>query len=86
MDVWRVNLDDTIQTFGTQPILNACASDGTLCDLVSRNPETGDVFLVQDLTQNAASPTPTASTSAEVHFDTNTAVPPVWIDHIDNTM
>lgn len=53
VDIWRVNLDDTIQTYGTQPILNACAEDGVLCDLVSRNPTTGDVFLVRDLTQNA---------------------------------
>ena len=56
VDVWDVHLEDTIQTLGTQPILNACfESEGTspLCNLFTRNPETGDVFLVQDLTQNA---------------------------------
>ncbi len=53
VDVWDVHLEDTIQTLGTQPILNACFESGALCNLFSRNPSTGDVFLVQDLTQNA---------------------------------
>ena len=56
IDVWDVHLEDTIQPLGTQPILNGCFdSQGAspLCDLFTRNPETGDVFLVSDLTQNA---------------------------------
>lgn len=53
VDVWRVDLEDTIQTLGTQPILNSCVEAGVLCDLFTRNPTTGDVFLVRDLTQNA---------------------------------
>ncbi len=55
VDVWRVDLTDTIQTLGTQPILNECFESGgtsPLCDLFTRNPTTGDVFLVSDLTQN----------------------------------
>ena len=53
VDVWDVHLEDTIQALGTQPILNACFEGGVLCDLFSRNPQTGDVFLVNDITQNA---------------------------------
>jgi iron complex outermembrane recepter protein len=53
VDVWKVHLKDTIQTLGTQPILNVCFETGALCNLFSRNPSTGDVFLVSDLTQNA---------------------------------
>jgi iron complex outermembrane receptor protein len=56
VDIWDVHLEDTIQTLGTQPILNVCfESNGTspLCNLFSRNPQTGDVFLVNDITQNA---------------------------------
>lgn len=56
VDVWDVHLEDTIQPLGTQPILNGCFDSGgtsPLCDLFTRNPETGDVFLVRDLTQNA---------------------------------
>ncbi len=53
VDVWDVHLEGTIQTLGTQPILNACFEAGQLCNLFTRNPDTGDVFLVSDLTQNA---------------------------------
>ncbi len=53
VDVWRVELEDTIQTYGTQPILNACFNVGALCNLFTRNPSTGDVFLVRDRNQNA---------------------------------
>ena len=61
VDVWRVDLEDTIQPLGTQPILNVCfqsrqpgsAGESPLCRLFDRNPITGDVFLVRDLTQNA---------------------------------
>jgi len=53
LDVWRVHLEDTIQPYGTQPILNACQAEGQLCHLFTRNPTTGDVFLVNDQNQNA---------------------------------
>ncbi|MFN3964752.1 MAG: TonB-dependent receptor plug domain-containing protein [Silanimonas lenta] len=54
LDVWRVSLKDTIQTYGTQPILDACfAGNAAFCSLFTRNPATGDVFLVQDRQQNA---------------------------------
>ncbi len=54
LDVWHVKLEDTIQPFGTQPILDACAAgSAAFCALFTRNPTTGDVFLVQDQLQNA---------------------------------
>ncbi|MCC6592542.1 MAG: TonB-dependent receptor [Xanthomonadales bacterium] len=53
VDVWDVHLEDTIQSLGTQPILNTCFQSGDLCNLFTRNPQTGDVFLVNDITQNA---------------------------------
>jgi iron complex outermembrane receptor protein len=54
LDIWKVSLDDTIQTFGTQPILDACAAGATaFCQLFTRDASTGDVFLVQDRLQNA---------------------------------
>jgi iron complex outermembrane recepter protein len=57
VDVWRVSLDDTIQPLGTQPILDACFANPSspLCALIVRNPQTGDVFLVDDRTENAGS-------------------------------
>jgi outer membrane receptor protein involved in Fe transport len=51
VDYYKVSLDDTIGTFGTNTILRKCYTEGNFCDLYTRN-EVGDVVQVVDTTQN----------------------------------
>lgn len=51
MDVWRVYLNDTIGTIGTQTILNNCFNNGSFCNLFSRAP-TGEILRLFDRNAN----------------------------------
>jgi iron complex outermembrane recepter protein len=51
VDVWRVYLNDTIGTIGTQTILNNCFNNGSFCDLYSRNAQ-GEVLRLFDRNAN----------------------------------
>ncbi len=51
VDVWRVQLSDTIGTIGTQNILNACARSGSFCNLFSRD-ENGEIIRLFDFNTN----------------------------------
>lgn len=51
MDVWRVYLNDTIGTIGTQTILNNCFNNGQFCNLFSRLPS-GEILRLFDRNAN----------------------------------
>ncbi|MEO8010204.1 MAG: TonB-dependent receptor, partial [Dokdonella sp.] len=54
LDVWKVQLSDTIGSLGTQTILDQCFKFGRFCDLFTRGlgpGDTGDVNFVQNQTQ-----------------------------------
>jgi outer membrane receptor protein involved in Fe transport len=54
LDYYKVKLDDTIGTFGTNTILRKCYTEGNFCDLYTRD-LVGDVVQVIDTTQNVGS-------------------------------
>jgi len=51
VDYYKVSLEDTLGTFGTNTILNKCYTEGQFCDLSTRD-AAGDVVRVIDTTQN----------------------------------
>jgi outer membrane receptor protein involved in Fe transport len=51
MDLWRIYLNDTIGTVGTQTILNNCFNNGQFCNLFSRLP-TGEILRLFDRNAN----------------------------------
>jgi outer membrane receptor protein involved in Fe transport len=51
VDYYKVSLEDTLGTFGTNTILRKCYTEGQFCDLFFRN-EAGEVASVTDITQN----------------------------------
>ena len=51
VDLWRVYLNDTIGTVGTQTILNNCFNNGQFCNLFSRLP-TGEILRLFDRNAN----------------------------------
>lgn len=51
VDLWRVYLNDTIGTVGTQTILNNCFNNGAFCDLFSRNSQ-GEILRLFDRNAN----------------------------------
>lgn len=51
MDLWRVYLNDTIGTVGTQTILNNCFNNGQFCNLYSRAPS-GEILRLFDRNAN----------------------------------
>jgi outer membrane receptor protein involved in Fe transport len=51
LDVWRVYLNETIGTVGTQTILNNCFNNGQFCNLFSRLP-TGEILRLFDRNAN----------------------------------
>ncbi len=51
LDVWRVYLNETIGTVGTQTILNNCFNNGQFCSLFSRLP-TGEILRLFDRNAN----------------------------------
>lgn len=51
LDFWRVYLNDTIQTYGTQNILDLCFTRGELCNLFSRDAQ-GEILRLFDSNQN----------------------------------
>jgi len=57
IDYYDIKINDYIGTVGAQTILDVCATTGDLCDRISRNPLTGDLWLgevgqVENLTAN----------------------------------
>ncbi|WP_395794319.1 TonB-dependent receptor plug domain-containing protein [Aquimonas sp.] len=51
VDLWRVYLNDTIGTVGTQTILNNCFNNGAFCDLFSRDSQ-GEIIRLFDRNAN----------------------------------
>lgn len=51
VDLWRVYLNDTIGTVGTQTILNNCFNNGQFCNLFSRN-ASGEILRLFDRNAN----------------------------------
>jgi len=51
LDIWDVQLDNTIGTFGTQNTLNGCFNVGTLCDRYSRGTD-GEILRLFNFTSN----------------------------------
>lgn len=51
LDLWRVYLNDTIGTVGTQNILNSCFNTGQFCNLFSRD-STGEIIRLFDANAN----------------------------------
>lgn len=51
LDFWRVYLNDTIGTIGTQTILNNCFNNGAFCDLFTRLPS-GEILRLFDRNAN----------------------------------
>ena len=51
LDLWRVYLNDTIGTVGTQTILNNCFNNGQFCNLFSRN-SSGEILRLFDRNAN----------------------------------
>lgn len=51
VDLWRVYLNDTIGTVGTQTILNNCFNNGQFCNLFSRNAQ-GEILRLFDRNAN----------------------------------
>jgi outer membrane receptor protein involved in Fe transport len=54
VDYYKVKLDETIGTFGTNTILRKCFNEGNFCDLYTRD-SAGEVVEVIDITQNVGS-------------------------------
>ncbi|MEO8458937.1 MAG: TonB-dependent receptor [Dokdonella sp.] len=52
LDLWRVTLHNTIGTLGSQNILDQCFNNGRFCNLFTRDPATGEVQFITDVTQN----------------------------------
>lgn len=57
VDYYDIQIDDRIGTVGASTILTVCATTGELCDNITRNPLTGDLWLgevgqVRNLTDN----------------------------------
>ncbi len=51
VDMWKIELDNTIGVYGTQTILDACYQRGQFCDLYSRDPQ-GEIFSLTDTQKN----------------------------------
>ncbi|MCZ8164866.1 TonB-dependent receptor [Silanimonas sp.] len=51
VDLWRIYLNDTIGTVGTQTILNNCFNNGQFCNLFSRN-ASGEILRLFDRNAN----------------------------------
>ncbi|MGL6290205.1 MAG: TonB-dependent receptor plug domain-containing protein [Silanimonas sp.] len=51
VDLWRIYLNDTIGTVGTQTILNNCFNNGQFCNLFSRNSQ-GEIIRLFDRNAN----------------------------------
>lgn len=51
VDVWRIYLNDTIGTVGTQTILNNCFNNGSFCNLFSRG-TSGEILRLFDRNAN----------------------------------
>jgi outer membrane receptor protein involved in Fe transport len=51
-DLWRIYLNDTIGSLGTQTIIDQCYKFGRYCDLQTRNAQTGDIETVNNTSQN----------------------------------
>lgn len=51
LDLWRVYLNETIGTVGTQTILNNCFNNGQFCNLYSRNAQ-GEILRLFDRNAN----------------------------------
>jgi iron complex outermembrane recepter protein len=50
-DYWKISLDDTIGTYGTQVILDKCFLQGLFCELYTRD-NLGEIFALTDVQQN----------------------------------
>ena len=52
VDIWRIYLQDTIGTVGTQNIVDQCYNFGNYCNLFTREAQSGRVDLIFNTTQN----------------------------------
>jgi len=48
VDYFKIKIDQAIQAVGAQTILRTCGLSGQLCELVQRNPISGDIFVGSD--------------------------------------
>jgi len=77
VDLWKVHLDNTIGTIGTQNILNTChnstiAAPSPLCALFSRDPATGEMVRLFDLNANVGT-TDTKGVDIGFRYNTDTS-------------
>lgn len=58
VDYWEIDIDDTISGIGFQTVLNRCVDaasvDNQFCDLVDRDPATGEITLMRGFALNIA--------------------------------
>ena len=58
VDYWEIDIDDTISGIGFQTILNRCVDaesiDNQFCDLITRDPATGEITLIRGFALNIA--------------------------------
>jgi iron complex outermembrane receptor protein len=54
VDYYKISLEDTIGTYGTQVILDKCFLQGLFCDLFTRDTN-GEIFALTDTNQNVGS-------------------------------
>ncbi|SFT88366.1 TonB-dependent receptor plug domain-containing protein [Idiomarina abyssalis] len=58
VDYWEIDIDDTISGIGFQTVLNRCVDaesvNNQFCDLVTRDPATGEITLIRGFALNIA--------------------------------
>lgn len=52
VDFWKYHLDNTIGPVGSDNRLTQCFTNGLFCDSIQRDPASGEIFLVNDATDN----------------------------------